>query len=112
MPEELIDYETFKKMNLIIARVVAAEVVPNTDKLISLRVDDGKGERTIVAGIREWVSPEEITGKSIVLLENLEPRKVRGIESRGMLLAGMDDTGNFSILVPEKDVLPPGSKIT
>ena len=87
--KETIAYSDFEKLDIRIGEVIAAEMVPDTDKLIKCTINFGElGERTIVSGIREWVSPEELVGKKLPYLINLEPRKLRGVVSEGMLLAG------------------------
>jgi len=106
---ELISYEDFKKLDIRIASIEKVEKVPKADKLLKLTIDIGTEKRTLVAGLAEYYSPESLLGKKIVVLVNLQPRKLRGILSRGMLLAAVDGD-NICILTPEKDI-PPGSKI-
>ncbi|MBI5490626.1 MAG: methionine--tRNA ligase [Deltaproteobacteria bacterium] len=109
--EGLVPYDHFAKLELRIARVLAAEKVPKADKLIRLSIDAGDGEpRTIVAGIAARYQPEQLVGKRIVVLANLEPRKLRGIESRGMLLAATHD-GKPCVLTVE-DEIPPGTRVS
>lgn len=108
---EFISIEEFRKMDLRIAKVLSAERVPKTDKLIKLEIDVGDEKRTIVAGIAEVYSPEELIGKEVVIIANLEPAKIKGIVSQGMLLAAIDKEGKPVILKPEKEV-EPGSKVT
>ncbi|OPY90520.1 MAG: Methionine--tRNA ligase [Syntrophaceae bacterium PtaU1.Bin231] len=81
-----ISYEDFEKVDLRAARILAAEPVPKSSKLVKLRIDIGE-ERTIVAGIAKDYKPEDLVGKSIVIVANLKPTKLMGVESRGMLLA-------------------------
>ena len=107
---ETISYEEFAKVDLRVARVLEAERVPKTDKLLRLVVDLGVEKRQIVAGMAEFVSPEEMVGKTVIVVANLAPRKLRGLESKGMLLAAEDDAGNLALLTVEKE-MPPGSKI-
>ncbi len=87
-----ISYEDFEKVDLRVAKVLAAEAVPKSSKLLKLKIDVGE-ERTIVAGIGKDYKPEEIVGKSIVVVVNLKPTKLMGVESRGMLLATDADAG-------------------
>src|ERR1700691_5553421 len=102
MPE--IQYEDFAKLDIRIGLVVAAEMVPETDKLIKCTVDFGEfGQRTIVSGIAEWKKPEELVGKRLPYIVNLAPRVLRGVESQGMLLAASDENG-VALLQPERDV--------
>ncbi|MBI4175838.1 MAG: methionine--tRNA ligase subunit beta [Candidatus Aenigmarchaeota archaeon] len=83
----MISYEEFSRMNMRVAEVLSAEKVKGADKLIRLEVDIGDGKRQIVAGIAGRYEPDTLVGKKIIVLENLEPKKLRGIQSNGMLLA-------------------------
>ncbi|OQY39847.1 methionine--tRNA ligase subunit beta, partial [Candidatus Atribacteria bacterium 4572_76] len=105
----IISYDEFKKINLRVGKVVSAEEVMGTDKLLKLEVALGKEKRTIVAGVRKHYSAEEILGKKIVVVTNLQPVKLRGIESQGMLLAAVDKD-NVVLLTVDKDITE-GSKI-
>lgn len=108
MPE--ISYDDFAKLDIRIGTVVAAELVPETDKLIKCTVNFGElGERTIVSGIAEWKKPEELVGCQFPYIVNLAPRMLRGVESQGMLLAASDDAG-VALLNPER-LVPPGTKL-
>ena len=109
MPE--IPYEDFAKLDIRIGTVIAAELVPDTDKLIKCTVDFGEemGQRTIVSGIAEWKRPEELVGRQFPYIVNLTPRILRGIESRGMLLAASDQSG-VALIAPEREV-PRGTKL-
>ncbi|OGM21697.1 methionine--tRNA ligase subunit beta [Candidatus Woesebacteria bacterium RIFCSPHIGHO2_01_FULL_38_9] len=101
--------EDFQKLDIRIAKVVKVEEIVGADKLLKLTLDVGElGERTIAAGIKEFYTSDELIGKLIVYLANLEPKILKGVESQGMLLAA--DSGEPVILQPEKDVAP-GSKI-
>lgn len=106
----MISIEEFQRLDLRIAEVVMAEAVPASKKLMKLTVRVGREERTVVAGILQHYTPEEMVGKKIVLVANLRPTKLMGIESQGMLLAAEDDKGGVVILVPEKDV-PSGTQV-
>ena len=86
------------------AKILKAELVPNKDKIYQLTLEMGNETRTIISGIRQWYSPEELVGKTICIVANLEPKKLGGIMSQGMLLAALDDEGKFSLLVTEKPV--------
>lgn len=87
----MIAFEDFAKVDLRVARIVEAEEHPNADRLLKLKLDDGSGEpRQICAGIKGHYEPSELVGRSIVIVANLEPRTIRGEESRGMLLAASD----------------------
>lgn len=100
--KELIQFDDFTKMDIRLGTVLSARKMENADKLLVLTVDTGIDERTIVSGIAQHYSPEEITGKSVVVLMNLAPRKIRGVESMGMLLMAEDSEGNLSALVSER----------
>ena len=104
-----ISYDDFKKIELRIAEIKSAEKVEGADKLLKLRISLGEEERQIIAGIALWYQPESLVGRKIVLLANLEPATIRGVESNGMLLAA-DVDGRAIILQPDQDV-PAGSKI-
>ena len=101
----MISIEDFRKLDLKIATVKAAEPHPNADRLMVLQVDLGSERRQICAGIRNDYTPEELIGKQIVVVANLETAKLRGMESQGMLLAASDD-GRVIVLTPEKSVVP------
>ena len=99
----MISIEDFRKIDLRIATVKSAEPHPNADKLMVLQVDLGSEQRQICAGIRNQYTPEDLIGRQIVVVANLETAKLRGLESQGMLLAASDD-GRVIILAPEKPV--------
>ncbi|MBP6964303.1 MAG: methionine--tRNA ligase [Armatimonadetes bacterium] len=102
-------FDEFKKIELKVAKIIAAEKVEGADKLLKLRVDLGAEERQVVAGIAQWYTSEELIGREIVLVANLAPRAVRGVESQGMLLAA-DLDGTAVLLAPDKEV-PPGAPV-
>ncbi len=104
MEEKLYPIEEFKKWDLRVAEVVAAERVPGTDRLLKLTVRCPE-ERTVVAGIAEYYRPEDLVGKKVVLVANLKPAKIRGVVSQGMILAAKDK-GGLKLLVPEGEVSP------
>jgi methionyl-tRNA synthetase len=93
-------------VELRVARVLAAERVPKSKKLIQLRVDAGTDERTIVAGIAEAYEPEALVGRLIVIVANLKPAKLMGIESNGMVLAASSDSGMPILVAPEAGAAP------
>jgi methionine--tRNA ligase beta chain len=105
----MLTFDDFKKLDIRIGKIVSAEKVEGTEKLLRLEIDLGTEQRQIVAGIAESYLPDQIVGKEIPLLVNLEPRKIRGIESQGMILA-VDVGGNPVLLHPEREV-PPGSVV-
>ncbi|HMF33514.1 MAG TPA: methionine--tRNA ligase [Candidatus Lokiarchaeia archaeon] len=106
-PSGVVAYDFFQQFSFKVVRVTAAEPVQGANKLLKLTVDLGTEERTVVGGIAELYSPEDIVGKNFVLLENLEPKTIRGIESQGMLLAA-DVTKSKFALIRAPDDLPPG----
>jgi methionyl-tRNA synthetase len=107
---DILEFEDFKKMDLRVAHVKSATMVEGADKLLKLEVDIGGEDRQIVAGIAKHYAPEELTGKNIVVVANLKPAKIRGVESRGMLLAATDGD-KVIVLVPDKDASA-GSRIS
>ncbi len=101
-----ITYEDFDKIDLRVGKVLEAERVPKADKLLKLTVDLGFEKRTILSGIAEYYKPEELVGKSVTVVANLAPRKIRGIESQGMLLMAGNDFGKLYSVEPEKEIEP------
>lgn len=106
----MISIDDFRKIELKIATIKSAEPHPNADKLMVLQIDLGSEQRQICAGIRNQYAPEELVGRQIVVVANLETAKLRGLESQGMLLAASDE-GRVIILTPEKSVQA-GSKVS
>ena len=106
----LLDIEEFKRLDLRVAHVKSAGVVPGAKKLLKLEIDMGGEKRQIVAGIAEHYKPEDLTGKNVVIVTNLKPAKIRGVESRGMLLAATD--GDKVILVVPDREASAGAKIS
>lgn len=105
-----IAYDDFAKLDLRVGTIKEASAVPDTDKLLVLKVDLGDlGERQIVAGIKKAYDPNTLVGSQIVVLTNLEPRKLRGLESQGMLLAASHDQD--LVLVTTKSPIAPGSSV-
>ena len=105
-----IDFEQFTKMDIRIAKVLEAELVPKTSKLMKLKVDTGIDQRTIVSGIAEHFKPEEVIGRQVCVLVNLETRKLRGIESQGMILMAEDADGKL-VFVQPSDAVANGSQV-
>jgi len=105
----MITFDDFDKLDIRIGTILEAEAVPETEKLLKLTIDLGDEKRTIVAGIADEYKPEDIKGKQIPILTNLEPKTIRGIESQGMILA-VDIDGKATLLHPDKEVNN-GSKI-
>lgn len=99
--KENVPFEQFAALDIRIAEIVAAERVPKTKKLLKLTVNTGIDERTVVSGIAEHHAPEEVVGKRVCLLLNLEPRKIKGIESQGMVLMAETPDGKLNFMVPD-----------
>jgi len=104
---ETVSIEEFSRLDIRTGRIVSAEPVPKSQKLLTLQVDIGSEIRQVVAGIAPFYRPEDLVGKNVVIVANLQPARIFGIESRGMILAAGDSA---SLLMPFKDV-PPGTKI-
>lgn len=106
-----IDIDQFKQLDLRVALILEAESVPKSDKLLKLSLRVGSSTRQIVAGIAKEYSPEELVGKSIIILANLKPAKLRGVVSEGMLMAASNEEGKLSILTVDRPIID-GSKIS
>ncbi len=102
--QELISIEEFQRLDLRVAVVQKAEAVKGADKLLRLEIDVGGEKRQIVAGIAQHYAPEQLVGKRIIVVANLEPATIRGIESQGMLLAAEDDQGHLALLTPDGEI--------
>ena len=110
MEENYIEYEDFCKVKLVTGKILACEKVEKADKLLCSKVQVGEEVRTIVSGIREFYTPEEMVGKTVILVENLKPRKIRGIESKGMILC-VEHDGKLCVIKPEDDTMPSGLEV-
>jgi methionyl-tRNA synthetase len=99
----MVTYEDFKKLELIVALIKEVKEHPNADRLYVLKIDTGNGEKQLVAGIRASYKPDELVGRKVVVINNLEPAVIRGEASNGMILAASGENGPV-ILLPEKDV--------
>ncbi|MFA7409965.1 MAG: methionine--tRNA ligase subunit beta, partial [Bacteroidales bacterium] len=97
-----ISYDDFSAMDIRIATILEAELVPKTQKLVKMKVDTGLDQRTIVSGIAEHFDPKDLPGKQVTLLANLQPRKIKGIESKGMILLAEDNEGRLIFVSPDK----------
>ena len=107
MTEEIVSFDDWQKLDLRVAEVLEVEEIEGADLLYKITVDLGKeiGERIICAGIKKYYSQEELKGKKIIVFVNLAPRKMRGVESQGMLLAaGSKEDDKVSLLTPDKDI--------
>jgi methionine--tRNA ligase beta chain len=102
---KLIEYTDFSKIDLRVAKILEVEEIEGADKLYKLTIDIGSEKRTICAGIKEYYSKEDLAGKQIIVVANLKPRKLRGIESQGMLLAASNsDHTKISLIMPDSEI--------
>ena len=102
-----LDFETFMKINLRVGKIIRVEEHPNADKLYVVKIDDGSDkERTICAGLKAYYSPEEMEGKTVVFVENLAPRPLRGVTSEGMMLAADDGEGAVRLITVDGEISP------
>ncbi|MFZ9002563.1 MAG: methionine--tRNA ligase [Robiginitalea sp.] len=110
--KDTIVYEDFAKMDLRVGTILEAEKMPKAKKLIVMKVDTGIDTRTIVSGIAEYFSPEDLIGKKVTVLVNLAPRPLRGVDSQGMILLAENPDGSLIFVGPEEDSTPNGAPIT
>ncbi|GHV32166.1 methionine--tRNA ligase [Bacteroidia bacterium] len=99
-----ISFDTFEKLDIRVGKVLECTKVPKADKLLQFKIDDGLGGRTILSGIAGYYNPEELVGKQVCFIANLEPRKIKGIESQGMILSAENADGNLAVIQPDKEV--------
>ena len=110
--KESIEFDDFTKLDIRVATVLECDKVPKTDKLLRFLLDDGLGQRTILSGIAEYYpNPQELVGKQVCFIANLEPRKMRGILSEGMILSAEDADGSLSLIEPSV-LVKPGSTVS
>lgn len=112
--EQKVKYEDFKKLDIRIGQIVEAENIPKSRHLLKLKVDIGEGEpRQILAGLSQYYEPEKLKGRKVVVLANLQPRKLMGFDSNGMILAADVDDKPFLLKIPDKfsDDIPTGTKV-
>ena len=105
-----IEFPEFEKLDIRVGTVLECQKVPKADKLLQFKIDDGLGGRTILSGIAAYYKPEELVGKQVCFIANLAPRKIRGIESQGMILSALDADGKLAVTTVEKQVKP-GSEV-
>jgi methionine--tRNA ligase beta chain len=106
-----IKYDDFARVDLRVARVLEARPHPNADKLLLLQIDLGDEQKQIVAGIRQHYQPEQLVGKKIIVVNNLEPAMLRGETSNGMLLAATSADGKVVLLTPDDPECSPGARV-
>ena len=99
-----IEFDDFTKLDIRVGKVLECQKVPKADKLLQFKIDDGLGGRTIVSGIAKHYRPEELVGKQVCFIANLAPRKLKGIESQGMILSAEDTDGRLVVITPQDDV--------
>lgn len=111
--ETIVTIDDFAKLDLRVALVTAVERVPKTEKLLKLSLDLGTEQRTIVSGIAQFYEAEQLVGKRIVIIANLKPAKIRGVESRGMLLAagGRAEGETLGVVTLDREI-PPGTRVS
>jgi tRNA-binding protein len=107
-----INYDDFAKVELKVATILEAKAHPNADKLLVLQIDLGEEKRQICAGIKAHYAPEQLVGKQIIVVANLEPRMLRGEVSNGMLLAAHDPASGKVVVLGVGDAVAPGSKVS
>jgi methionyl-tRNA synthetase len=107
----VITIDQFRTIELRVATVRSAEPHPNADRLVVLRVDLGGEERQLVAGIRAHYDPATLVGRQVIVVANLEPAKLRGVESQGMVLAAADEASNRVVLLRPDDAVAPGAVV-
>lgn len=107
---ETIEFGDFEKLDIRVGTVLECQKVPKADKLLQFKIDDGLGGRTIVSGIAKYYAPEELVGKQVCFIANLAPRKLKGIESQGMILSAEDADGRLVVVGPT-GVVKPGSQV-
>ena len=108
---ENVPFDDFAKLDIRVGKVLECQKVSKADKLLQFRIDDGLGGRTIVSGIAKHYKPEELVGKNVCFVANLEPRKLKGIESQGMILSAEDADGRLIVITPAADEIAPGSEV-
>ncbi len=107
---EAVAFDDFTRLDIRVGRVTECTKVPKADKLLQFKIDDGLGGRTIVSGIAKHYAPEELVGRQVCFVANLEPRRIKGITSEGMILSAEGADGRLAVISPEKEV-EPGSAV-
>lgn len=105
-----ISFEDFAKLEIKIGKILSAEKVEKSEKLLKLQVDFGSEQRQVLSGIAQFYQPEDVVGKECPFIVNLEPRTIMGLESQGMIMAADPGDGSAVLLHPDKDTIP-GSKV-
>ena len=107
--KETVEFPVFEKMDIRVGKVLECEKVPKADKLLKFKIDDGMGGRTIVSGIAKFYNPEDLVGKEVCFIANFAPRKLKGVESQGMILSAEDADGRLVVIGPTGEVRPGSS---
>ena len=110
--KETIEFDDFSKLDIRVGTILEAERVPKTKKLLKLKVDVGIDVRTIVSGIAESFEAKDIIGQKVTVLVNLAPRKLRGVESQGMILMSDTPDGKLSFIEPDRNAVQNGEKVS
>ena len=108
--KDIIEYDDFAKLQIQVGQIVKCEEVPKSKKLLCSQVKVGNTIRQVLSGIKQWYCAKEMVGKQVLVVTNLAPRKIAGLESQGMILMAEDDEGNAVLVSPEKNIKP-GSEI-
>jgi len=111
MTEGIVEFSDWEKLDLRVAQILEVEEIESADKLYKLTLDIGNEKRIVCAGIKEYYSKKELKGKKIILLANLAPRKLKGIESQGMILAAVNEDENEIVLISPESDIEVGSKV-
>jgi methionyl-tRNA synthetase len=112
-PINIVSFEDWQKLDFRVGKIIEVEDIEGADKLYKLKIDIGETEnRTVCAGLKEYYSKEELTGKKIILFVNLASRKLRGIESQGMVLAAVDKNKNKVILISPENNIDVGCRVS
>ncbi len=109
--EDLVSFEEFARLDIRVGRIIKAEPVPGSRKLIKTIVDIGGEERQILVGVARWYRPEELVGKLVVVVVNLKPKVMAGLVSQGMVLAAGCGKDEKPVLLTVEEPVPPGSKV-
>ena len=109
--KETVEYPAFEKLDIRVGKVLECEKVPKADKLLKFKINDGMGGRTIVSGIAKFYNPEDLVGKEVCFIANFAPRKLKGVESQGMILSAEDADGRLVVIGPTGEVRP-GSSVS
>ena len=109
--KETVEYPAFEKLDIRVGKVLHCEKVPKADKLLMFKIDDGMGGRTMVSGIAKFYNPEDLIGKEVCFIANFAPRKLKGVESQGMILSAEDADGRLVVIGPTGEVRP-GSSVS